>query len=118
MRAHSKLDRRPQPVPSPFKLQALIYVLSARLTELADSIDEVRTTLGLDAIPPAIGADWWTAKQVAGKTGYSQSQIRKLIRQKRLTSVKLGGHVLIGAASVAALMGTKESRARTARPAA
>jgi excisionase family DNA binding protein len=80
--------------------RALIYILNARLAEVEASNAQMRALLGLDPPPPAIGADWRSIKQAAGATGFSETTIRKRIARGEIEAIKVGGHVLIAAASL------------------
>jgi len=82
------------------RLEAVCIVQNGHIGDLQSSNAQVRAALGLDPPPPVIGANWITTKQAAGLTGYSESHIRKWIKQKRLAATKIGGRVLIDATSV------------------
>jgi hypothetical protein len=74
-------------------LTAACHVLAARVAELECSNVELRQAADLDPARPVISArtNWRSLKQVAGITGYSETQIRELIGQNRIVAEKHGG---------------------------
>jgi hypothetical protein len=70
---------------------------SALIAELVQSNAELRKAAGLDPARPTISetTDWRSIKQVAYATGYSETQVRELITQKRIVAEKHGGRWFI-----------------------
>jgi excisionase family DNA binding protein len=85
------------------RLLAVSQVLSDRQSTMEQKVAELCAAVGVAPPPPPMKAEFMTVKHVMAVTGYSQSNVRKLIKNKKLTAVKRGGRVLISAASVAAL---------------
>ena len=74
-------------------LAGLVRLQGAMIAELAESNAELRLAAGLDPAKPTISpaTPWRAIKQVMDSTGYSETQIRELISQKRITAQKRGG---------------------------
>jgi hypothetical protein len=74
-------------------LAGLVRLQGAMIAELAQSNAELRLAAGLDLAKPTISpaTPWRSIKQVMHSTGYSETQIRELISQKRITAQKRGG---------------------------
>lgn len=87
----------------------------ARIEELENSIAQLLSAAGLDSLRPKIeAANYRTIKQTAYVTGFSESNVRKLIGKGKLIAIKKGGRVLIAAASID---GAKRLFERTSKPA-
>ena len=95
------------PVVSIEKVLAICYVLNARVADLETSNAELRSRLGLDPPPPTIGADWRVVKQAAGDLNCSESNVRKLIKAKKLDWTDRGRRILISASSIAAYLSSR-----------
>jgi hypothetical protein len=78
-------------------LAGIVRLQGAIISELVESNVELRKAAGFDPARPTISATtpWRSIKQVAHATGYSETMVRELIGQKRLTATKYGGHVFI-----------------------
>ena len=74
-----------------------VRLLRAIVSELAESNAQLRRAAGFDPARPTIDATtpWRSIKQISSATGFSQSQVRKLIKQDRLVAVKCGGKIFI-----------------------
>jgi hypothetical protein len=66
-------------------LAGVVRLQGALIAELVQSNAELREAAGLDPPLPTISAstDWRSIKQVAHVTGYSETQVRELIGQKK-----------------------------------
>lgn len=73
------------------RLTALLYLASGRITALED-----RSGVATSETPPLET----TIKDAAFQTGFSQTQIRKLIAQRKIAARQVGGRWLIGVASL------------------
>jgi hypothetical protein len=95
------MNARKQPAPPQVddarydKLEAIVRVLAGRVAALEQREPEVRTKLGLNAAPPALGDHWKAIKQIAGDTGYTASGVRGWMRTGKVTYTTIGGRVFI-----------------------
>jgi hypothetical protein len=74
------------------QLEDVTMILAARVAELEKI---VRLPQPLSAKP-----DWLTIKQVMGRTGLSNSGVRKRIERKNFIAMKSGGSVFVDPKSV------------------
>jgi hypothetical protein len=94
---------QPPPADAEAQIETLAGILrlqGAQIAELAQSNAELRKAAGLDPPKPAISTEatatpWKSIKQISASTGFSQSQIRKLISQKRIRAELHGGRWFI-----------------------
>jgi hypothetical protein len=96
--------------PSRAQLQAICFVLSARISALESQL----RTNGPGS-PPAADGDWTSIKAAMADLHRSHAGVRKLIRHGRLDAMKIGGRVLVSTASIAAV-GAKKPDAHTDAP--
>jgi hypothetical protein len=78
-------------------LAGIVRLQGAVIAELAESNAQLRQVAGLDPPKPTINPStpWRSIKQICGSTGYSPTQIRELISQKRIVAEKHGGRWFI-----------------------
>jgi hypothetical protein len=78
-------------------LAGVVRLQGAIIAELVQSNAELRLAAGLTPPLPTISAstDWRAIKQVSHATGYSETQVRELIKQKRIVAEKRGGRWFI-----------------------
>jgi hypothetical protein len=77
------------------KLEAIVRVLAGRFAAFEQREAEVRSVLGLNAAPPALGDHWATIKQVAFLTGFTTSGVRGWMRTGKVKYTTVGGRVFI-----------------------
>ncbi|KJC40287.1 hypothetical protein UP09_22540 [Bradyrhizobium sp. LTSP885] len=79
------------------ELAGIVRLQGAIISELAESNAELRQAAGLDPARPTIDATtvWRSIQQIAFATGYSETQVRELIAQKRIVAQKVGGRWFI-----------------------
>jgi hypothetical protein len=74
-------------------LAGVVRLQGAIIAELVQSNAELRQAAGLAPPKPTISGStpWRSIKQVMHATGYSETQVRELIGQKRIAAEKVGG---------------------------
>ena len=90
------------------ELRGINMVLSARITQLEQSNEQLRAKLRLDPPPPVIGADAVPLKRAAGELGLSVNGVKYHCHRGNLRRVDVGGRVFIARKSIEAF-----SRARS-----
>ena len=76
-------------------LAASNAVLEDRVARLELYVGKICAALGVDPLPPRLGAEWTTIKGAAADSHFSESYIRKLIARGRISAVMRGGRVLV-----------------------
>ncbi|WP_407189143.1 hypothetical protein [Bradyrhizobium centrosematis] len=77
------------------ELRGISKVLSARISQLEQSNEQLRAKLHLDPPPPAMGADDVPLKRAAGELGLTVNGVKYHCRKGNLRRVQVGGRVFI-----------------------
>jgi hypothetical protein len=95
------------------RLVATCTVDAALIENLQNIVAQLCRTAGaglVDSLGPKIEpANWRTVKQAQFATGFSESNIRRLVKSGELIADKRGGKVLIDASSLSAISAKKRT---------